>query len=311
MPWARTEITATQSTRYLAGLPILASGNVTRLAQSAQWRESNVWSSGQDDTDPDNPVRWVYDGHHHLWTRPRRALAADRSLLFDFGASGVAFDVLAIVGHNANDIPGAGDAVAIEIADDTAFSTRLQQIAVFGPFSDARRLVSVTLGSGLDIGIVVGARYTAVRYLRVRFTSSSGTAWLPEMGELMLLTREALSHRQDVGYDEQLVRGDADRWVSETGRIVQVRRYHGQRIVRGSWTGLASEPADRIRSAWTSARGGKERLLWIENALTDVQGAAVVQPAAPSLVLNETDGSNRDTEIEMEEIPPFALREVA
>lgn len=314
MAWASAELSADQLSRLDDDLPILAGSNValspTVSTNPPQWRESGSFSSGANNTSPYYPALFAYDRHHHLWTRPR-ATSLEVSLLFYF-ASGVTFDTVAIIGHAASEMVGPNQQVRVEVADDAAFSTRLQAVAVFGSTLD-RRLVSVTLGGGgLDAGITTGGVYSNVNYVRVRFTTSGATPFWSWLGEVMLLTRQALPYRPDaIDYDQTETEAGGQIVRTETGRVLQMAKYSDRRVVRVRWSGAESAEVTQLRAAWASGAGGRDRLLWVQNPDTDVRNALVMQTEDGGFSAIEDEGTTRTVEMRLVEVPPYYAREAA
>lgn len=306
LTYSRADITATEQDRYADDLPILAGYNLGRWLERAEWRDSGSFASGSDLTDPDYPVSRLYDLHHHLPTRPRSSAASPRYLLLELSPTGPDIDVVAILGHNAIAVPGPSSAVALQIADDEAFTSNLETIVTWSSDLDVR-LVSTFLGSAL-VGVTQPQRYSSARYLRLRFSSAGSTLFLPEVSEIMLLRRQAISKRPDAeGYDEDRRIAHFDIWRGDLGTSYTMVRATGQRVVEAKWTCLETEPAARFREAYRSARGGKDRMLWIEHPESDPRSAHVVSPSS-ELVLPDTHGL-RESSLTLEEIPPYVSRE--
>lgn len=308
MAWAHAELTVTETTRLAADLPMIAVNNQAASYNTpAVWRTSGSWASGSSATYT-NVISYATS---RLWD----GLADPRSrgngigggtltyLLLDL--ANVTFDTIALISH---DFDAAGTtAVAVQIADDNAFTSNLQTIAQWSsaPWlgGNTRRLVDVTLGGGLHVGVVVGARYSNVRWMRIQFTTTSE----PSIGELFLGQRFTLPHRPEFS-DEIVLDGETDTAESEAGLIQGVERWAGRLNVAPNFVPDSQTYEDIFRDAFEGMNYGTAPFLYLPNPSSNVRAAYLCR-TEPAMGVIPTGPYARSVKLPLVEQAPFVARE--
>lgn len=306
--WTSTALTAAQVANAAADLPLLVADNVMGElgAEGApQWRNGGSWATGTDETLTDTVIVWrtlrTYDG---LADVPSAGAFDDpQHLLCHLDM--VAFDTIAILGHNFADIDGTSTLVVrVEIADDEAFTTRLQAIAEWS-IDFGRRLVETQLGAGLEVGNTDGARYSDVTYLRVVIEGATG---IPEIGEVYLGTRYSPDHRQDVSTDEQRLASRYEETVADDGTRQRVPRWTGRLQTSLLWMPDDDSYVDLFRDFFAGTSWGHAPALYIPEPATDERVCYFVRVTGDVSVAN-VEGDTHTVEVALDELAPYVSKE--
>lgn len=306
--WTSAALTAAQVANAAADLPLLVANNVMGElgAEGApQWRSGGSWAAGTDETITDTVIAWrtarTYDG---LADVPSAGTFDDPQYLICH-LDMVAFDTLAILGHNFADIDGTSTLVVrVEIADDEAFTTRLQAIAEWS--SDfGRRLVETQLGAGLETGNTDGARYSDVTYLRIAIEGATG---IPEIGEVYLGTRYSPDHRQDVDTDEQRLASRYEETVADDGSRQRVPRWTGRLQTSLLWMPDDDTYVDLFRDFFAGTSWGHAPALYIPEPATDERVCYFVRVTGDVAVAN-VEGDTHTVEVALDELAPYVSKE--
>lgn len=156
MAWSSAAVDAAIAAATAADKPMFLGENHLRNA-IIEWRHggASTWA-GADESDSDYPTKRMRDGLY-LGTQPTDETSGSvHGILIDFGAGGVDFDVMAIMGIGDR----ASFASIIEIADDSAYSVNLQTIWDFSAESTYRYANAFSL------------KYSGVRYMRIQMASA-------------------------------------------------------------------------------------------------------------------------------------------
>lgn len=310
MAWSHAELTGTETTRLAADLPMLLVNNqMASYNTAAVWRTSGSWASGSSATYTNvipMATSRLWDGLGDPRSRGNGIGGGTTTyLLCDL--ANVTFDSVVILGHDFS-AAAATTAVAVQIADDNAFTTNLQTIAQWSssPWlgGATRRLVDVTLGGGLHVGVVVGARYSNVRWLRVQFTTTSE----PSIGEIFLGQRYCLPHRPNSPLDELALDAEYDTAESEAGVASTVKRFGGRLNITPTFQPDSQTYEDIFRDAFADMTYGTESFVYIPNPSTNVRAAHLCR-IEPKLGVVPVGPYERNVKIQIIEQAPFVSRE--
>lgn len=301
---------ADETARLALDRPLFVSSNqASSYNTAAQWRTSGSWASGSSATYSDGVLSHVtsraWDGRAEPFTRASAVSGSLTYLLFDL--ANVTFDAIAIIGHDFAIHGTTG--VAVQIADDNAFTTNLQTIAQWSssPWlgTATRRLVDVTLGGGgLHSGVVVGARYTSVRWLRIQVTTTTA----PGIGEVFIGQRQQLPHRPNGPQDETVLDGVDDTAETEAGVIQGVRRLGGRFNTELAWSPDSQAYEDLFRDAWAGAAYGTKPLLYLPNPSTSLRTAYLCRPDR-AMAVTPIGPYEREVRLSLLEQSPFVAGE--
>jgi hypothetical protein len=303
--WVSTALTAAQIARMSADVPMFVHTNVTGTVGAEgepQWRNGGTWTTGTDETVSDAILTWstprLYDGRG---TTPTAGASDDPQHLI-CSLDEVAFDTIAIVGHNF--LAATVSEVRVEIADDDAFSLRLQVITQWTTGFGAR-LVSTALGAGLETGNADGARYSSVPYLRVVIEGASSVV---QIGELFLGTRWAPPQPQDDAADERMTASLVDVAETQGGRVQRVPRWTGRLQTALTWHPDTAEDVAGWRALYTGSQWGRDPVLWIPAPSSAPEAAYLVRLETDLAVANDA-AEGYSTTVGMTELAPYVSKE--
>ena len=303
--WVSTALTAAQIARMAADVPMFVHSNVTGDVGAEgvpQWRNGGSWATGTDETVSDAVLTWstsrLYDGRG---TTPTRGASDDPQHLI-CSLNEVSFNVVAIVGHNF--LAATVSGVRVEIADDDAFTSRLQIIAQWTTGFGAR-LVSTALGAGLETGNTDGAVYSSVPYLRVVIEGASSDV---QIGELFLGTRWAPPQPQDDDADERATASLVDTAEAQSGRVQRVPRWTGRLQTALTWHPDTAEDVAGWRALYAGSQWGRDPVLWIPAPSSAPAAAYLVRLATDLATVNDA-AEGYSTTVGMTELAPFVAKE--
>jgi hypothetical protein len=303
--WISTALTAAQVARMTADVPMFVHSNVTGTVGAEgvpQWRNGGSWATGTDETESDAVLTWsttrLYDGRG---TTPTAGANDDPQHLI-CSLDEVAFDTVAIIGHNF--LAATVSEVRVEIADDDAFTARLQIIAQWTTGFGAR-LVSTDLGAGLETGNVDGARYSSVPYLRVVIEGASSVV---QIGELFLGTRWAPPQPQDDDADERMTASLVDVAETQGGRVQRVPRWTGRLQTALTWHPDTAEDVAGWRALYAGSQWARDPVLWIPAPSSAPEAAYLVRLETDLAVANDA-AEGYSTTVGMTELAPFVSKE--
>jgi hypothetical protein len=202
--------------------------------------------------------------------------------------------------------------ITVQFATDSAF-TDVATVATWTGKSDTVRLVQSGLDYPEDSATAGVNRFTAVRYVRVRFLQTAGTQGPPTIGEIVLGRRRVLSHAIETGSDEE-PRGAAYedfvtagrklyRYVTASGYEDPAASYRFGEVSAVGMNDLAtlrtvqSESKNGAQAIWMRVRTSSN---WILGYLRDPIHLPIGQGEYQDRVFN----------FELNEQPPFAATEV-
>ena len=301
--WVSTPLTAAQIARMTADVPMFVHSNVTGDVGPdgvPQWRNGGSWAAGTDETVSDAVLTWstsrLYDGRG---TTPTRGASDDPQHLI-CSLDEVTFDAIAIIGHNF--LAATVSEVRVEIADDDAFTSRLEVLATWTS-GFGSRLVSTTLGAAP--GPIPPARYSNVPYLRVVIEGASSDV---QIGELFLGTRWAPPQPQDDDADERATASLVDTAEAQSGRVQRVPRWTGRLQTALTWHPDTAEDVAGWRALYAGSQWGRDPVLWIPAPSSAPEAAYLVRLATDLAVANDA-AEGYSTTVGMTELAPFVSKE--
>jgi hypothetical protein len=247
------------------------------LVGSNWLRDATVrWNATGTFADPDvtsstYPSYRVADGFDWLATAPNTT-ANTWYLLFNLGAE-IAFDVVAILGHSSL----SGATVTVEVADDSAFSSNLDEIYSFGAIgSGTERLIALELlHTGTD------ARSYTARYVRLKF--AKGSAFTPYVREVIIGARRQLKENPSRPFDYDSRRSTTERFTANNGQMTDYVLSRGQHVLDALLEPY-EEPylSDMISFFNDDIDCGVEPFLWIPRPETAPAEAYLMKLDEPS-----------------------------
>lgn len=308
MAYSAAAVSAADLALAAADKPILAS--IASLpgtsAFSGQWVDVITGIIGAtDDTNASYPFANCIDGLTNVQTRPTTSDTA-MALLFDFSAAPIEFDFVAILNHNLYSA-GCTD-LDIEIANNSAFSTNLIELASFNPtsiLSSDRRFTRLVLQDSTS-AFGVATRYTGVPYARLQFTFS-GSA-IPRIGEVVFGRRRQLKWQPDNPADFDALTGHVERFVSGSGIKRDTEFYTGARSLDFSWTPNSTALSDDVIAWFAATNYGSRTFAYIDSpnsAPNDIYMMVQKEPGAFSLPF--VNWQARRFELHAEEQGPYFL----
>ena len=220
----------------------------------SEWSAAGSFA-GADASASGFPAARAYDGFTDLVTKPSSA-AVTWYYLLDFSVTPIDIDFCAIMGHNFGTITGL--TVTLEIADDSAFTTNLIEIASFSPASSNNRLIDLVLETGGG----TARKYSTVPYARIVITGTSGT---PEIGELILGERLQMQYKPNRPYNPDQVSAESEQFRTKSGIVTTYIHNRGARSVNASLVVSGTTKIADVNAFWTNTRHGTLPFLWVEN----------------------------------------------
>lgn len=266
MAYSAAALSAEEIAYAAADKPLI--GAITSRAFSAgRWVASATGTfATADDTNATYPFRNCVDGLANVQTRPTTS-GTGMAMLFDFGSAGIDFDAVAFFNHTLDS--DACTDCDIEIANDSAFSTNLIELASFNPstlLSSDRRFTRLDLQDSTS-AFGVATRYTSVRYARIQLTFGSGK--IPRIGEVAFIRRRQFKWKpNNEAYDPDRLGGAATRTTSASGINRDMVYHYGKRVMEFAWTPNASTQHDDL-IAWHAQTGwGQWGFVYIDEPAT-------------------------------------------
>lgn len=267
--------------------PFYTGSNRFASSHTTAWKTGSTatWAAGSDVTESGYPGTRMCDDLSNLRGRPNTS-NANFCLLFDFGAAGIDFDVVALLNHN---LPAAATVSGV-VSDANTFSPN-QSIGV------------ATVTAGRRVVIPQATRFVGVRYLRLLL--QLGSSMKPEIGEVFIGGRVQLNWRPDVPYDDQELASQGVLKTTTPGGITRVVNLgpKGQRRLRAQNLLNAAAVQANVLASWKE-HGGARPFLWVDNPLTAPYRAAWVHQDDPSIYRPGIDAMKRQWNLEAHEQGP-------
>jgi len=265
--------------------------------------------TGTDVTLAAEPATRAYDEIGNLVTSTT-GVAATSPKYFNFNfTTAIAFDVLLITGHNLNSI--SITSVALEIADDAAYSSNKIEIAKYtiSGTTDNRILITnlnSSGGSSTYSGGGTAQRYSGVEYARLVVTHSSSKD--PELGEIWLGYRYQLQRNPDVPWNNKNEMSRVADFTSNSGITKRYTFYRGQAL-RTFQASIAAAAEITVIDNWFNAiNEGTRPFVYIETPSSAAQAQIMMLDEA-GLNFPLVGPTERRLAFSMTEQPPFLSRE--
>ena len=265
--------------------------------------------TGTDVTLAAEPAARAYDEIGNLVTSTT-GVAATSPKYFNFNfTTAIAFDVLLITGHNLNSI--SVTSVALEIADDAAYSSNKIEIAKYtiSGTTDNRILITNLNSAGGSSTYSAGGtaqRYSGVEYARLVITHSSSKD--PELGEIWLGRRYQLQRNPDVPWNNKNETSLTADFTSNSGITKRYTFYRGQAL-RAFQASIAAAAEITVIDDWFDAiNEGTRPFVYIETPSSSAQAQIMMLDDA-GLNFPLVGPTERRLAFGMTEQPPFLSRE--
>lgn len=221
----------------------------------------------------------------------------------------ISIDSLLILDHNFNS--DSFVQVALEIADNSAFTTNKKQIAAYtvSGTTDNRILITnlnhAAAGNLYDSG-GTAQRYSAISRLRLRMLKSGTT--VPQFGECLLAYRYQLQRNPDVPWNNKTEMSNVTDFQSNSGIIKRYTFFRGQ--ARRSFGAAISASAEitMIDDWFNAIAEGTRPFVYIETPSSSAQSYLMLLDD-PALAFPLVGPTERSLAFDMTEQPPFLSRE--
>lgn len=320
MVYAATTVSAAEQAARARDVPNLVANNVLeRYVALPQWRVSGSWASGTDISDNDTyPVWRAFDRQAHLYTQPTTVNGeTEVSFLLDLTAGTTDADTIDsafVVGHNFH-LLGGNLSVTLDISDVNTFSgadpSTLTLVTWTNPTTSQR--------FGTQNFVTTQARYTSVRYLRLRIRKTSGTfsSVIPKIGELWIGRRRQLGRFPKTPWDEASTQSSFADFVADGGTRVRYAKNRGGRVLEPSfWATTSDGGIDTIttlRAWWNDCEQGTKASLFVESPFTVVynlgESTTIVYPEDQRFNMPLVGPFEREVSLRLIESAPFLLLE--
>jgi len=296
---SNADISAADLALLAADKPILAA-NAGYNPSVVEWRNGGSWAAGSDETETANPTVRAYDGKGHLDTRPDTARTT-HYLLFDFGAAGIEFDFVAILGHNFGTIGGL--TVTAECSTTSSYGSPVA-LSSWSPAGSNNRLIDLSLSAG------TAQRYSAYRYARIGMTK--GSTFTPQIGEVIWGRRRQLKHKSNIGggFDPDAHMALVTDNRSLSGVLTRYSWADGQRALAGNFNPHEDAYKDDIKAWGVQVGYGARSLVYIEDPSTTPEGFLLMYMVDPRFSFPLQGPLSRLFELTALEQPPFLAGQV-
>jgi hypothetical protein len=201
--------------------------------------------------------------------------------------------------------------VALEIADDAAFSSNKIEIAKYTISGAVDNRILITNlnsagGSSTYSSSGTAQRYSSVEHARLVITHSGSKD--PELGEIWLGYRYQLQRNPDVPWNNKNETSLVSDYVSNSGITKRYTFYRGQ-AVRAFQASIAASAEITVIDNWFNAiNEGTRPFVYIETPSSDAQAMVVILDDA-GLSFPLVGPTERRLIFGMTEQPPFLSRE--
>lgn len=278
MAWSNADLTSSEQSLFSNDKPLLSHNVITpSVVSSADWDADGSGTPNAGATD--GPGVWAYDGRTALKTKPNAA-GTTWYYIVVFSAS-VEFDFAAIIGHNFNEL--TTPSVTLEIADNSAFSSNLQEIADFSISS--KRCIEYTLKHSGS----TAQRYSNVDYARIKITT--GASETPEFGELYLGARAQLRFSANRPFVQNGISSVTEWSDAQSGAATAYTRAKGRRILERNFT-ITNDSVGNfvnvIGTWWGDVGFGANTFIFCEEPSSSPNNSWLVRLAEPKLGFTRT-----------------------
>lgn len=246
--------------------PIMVVGNALDYSGGSH---DGRWSAtkdlaGTDATLAGFPVTRAYDGLWHCITKPDSD-AATWYLVFYVDPE-QPIDVVVILGHNFADAP-SGFSWELGTADNNTFSSNAAVMASENSGITSKRRVKL-----------MASRYSNVE--RVYLKVTAGSAWRPEIGDVILGARSQLEFKPREPYDDRGTASEIHRAESPGGVVTDVVMTKGRRKASLEFDVSGSTERDLVRAIFEDSDHGGRAVVLID-APSTAPGVAYVMSLPP------------------------------
>jgi hypothetical protein len=302
MAYSKASLSAAEVANFEADLPLILGANEVRDATTIWWNRNGSFTDGNgNEADSDGPTSRLGTDEDYRQTYPD-ATRATWYLMFDLGsAADAVIDSVVILNHNIATLTGT---IEFQLADDQTFATSLITCEQETPSTDKR----VTMFHLDELLALTHARFSSVRYARLRFTSLAGG--VPTIGEVIMGRRRQLGHNPTLPYNDRSGRAVVEDWYADSGASCRYVRRKGQRT--GSFTLRESDDTyidDLVAFFRDDIDYGTKPWVWVENPTASQHDANWMRFRGPNPDLNFplVGFSERTWELDAEEVGPNYL----
>lgn len=254
--------------------PFVCGKNLVRLARSSggtmKWcNDATPTTSSTDRSATDGPATLLGDDGttHQSYTN---TTSTTWWVVLDFGAT-YDVDFIAFINYNLG-----GYALRLDLDDSATFATAVTAIAADTvSASPANRHSLLSLGAG-------NARYTGVRYARVRF-QTGGAAFTARLGELWIGKRVQLYHNPEEPWLARAQRGLVDPFESKSGARTLYQRWAGRRVFAPEFIEHDATAIANVQTFHDDANNGCQPFLWIDKPTTYPKRFVMMHIPNPSM----------------------------
>lgn len=289
MAYVETSYDATyESVDVTADRPMLGSNAIKTTPTASRWTASALGVEDIADAslvDTAYPTSNAWDGKTHLDTQPSTA-GTTRTLIYDFGATGLTFDFAAIIGHNFFTLSATATLAISDLPDfDTgAGASRRIALAAWTPANN-NRIIDLQLGTNNN----GNNRYSGVRYVALQVTGSSGK---PAVGELILGRRRQLFGLPMQPFDTSSSFATTEDFVARSGARTRYLYNKGGRRLEGVLQGHTSTYTGNVGSWFADTDYGHRPFIWIPNPGTAPSTFMMMYLDESSMMHPYVDGPN-------------------
>lgn len=297
-----TTVSAAELANMAADKPLVCGKNLVRLARVAgttmKWcNDATPTTSSTDRSATDGPASMLGDDSS-TWQSYTNTTSTTWWAVIDFGAT-YDVDFIAILNYN---FPGV--ALRLDLDDASTFATAVTAVAAGTvSASPSLRYSILSLGAG-------NARYTGVRYARVRF-QTGGAAFTAKLGEIWLGKRIQLAHQPNEPWSAAAESGLVDMFESKSGARTNYVRHAGRRIFAPEFIEHDATALAALRTFKQDCSFGALPFLWCDKPTSDPQRFMMMHQSNPGMP-ERTEGpvASRFSFNGCEEIgPPFEATE--
>jgi hypothetical protein len=260
MAWSSAALASYETSDFAADKPVVFTNAIPigpTTANVAKWVDGGT-TSETDHTLSTQPARRAWDGYGNL----RTATTGVDSHTWYFAMyvyDGMSFDSAFILNHNLYDagVGGPVEAITLEIADNAAFDSNLQEIGSFTPA--ATRLADYNLNVG-----AAAQRFSGVKYVRLKIVDNASDIY-PEIGELILGSRCQLPSNPSLDWDPTSYQDQFKIFTSEGGVVSRTNSFKNQFRLNAKWPVVDSTRQTEWIAFFKACSG---TFVWVNNPTT-------------------------------------------
>lgn len=239
----------------------------------------------------------MHDGMTGLQARCDTS-SVSTTIVVDASSAPIEFDWIGFLNHNLDS--GGVTAFTIQVADDDAFTVRLQSVQT-NNISTA--LTSDRRYANLDVNIGASAlRMTNVAYARIQITASAPLQVY--LGELIFGRRYQQPYHPDMPWDPLNNDGNAGDHVSRSGSITRLSRARGQRLMGARFQHDTAALQAEVLEWWADIEGGQAPFFYHDAPDANPMDFYVMSLDDTRLDYPHTSAVNREWAIDAAEMGP-------